>query len=235
MIPLDDDERKRMLELISNVMGKDIDKVVSRWNSYSTSTHPVQHNPYHNFPHGGMSPTDKDARGRYPYQEPEVDEQGTYYGYKILVRIPQGSCPCPDCQVLASPRYKNCQWRDGELTSNREPDARTMFGIHCTKRPDHPELNSYKGTFYDWFLVKCALSGTIVETEQGFRAQHARIIAVMEMQGDNNGYWRSYQDCQKRPRHNPYSNPFKEEAEDRRWRYYGGGYTNTNPHINTDP
>ena len=34
-----------------------------------------------------ISPTDKDAKGRFPYQEPEQDEQGTYYGYKVLVAV----------------------------------------------------------------------------------------------------------------------------------------------------
>ncbi len=148
----------------------------------------------------GMSPTDKDSKGRYSYQEPEVDEQGTYYGYKVLTM-----CTC-GCGQVRSPRYP-VQWdENGELQADREPSVDTVFGVHCTKRPDHPELGNYvnRNPYAPHYpgreisiLVKCALSGTIVETEQGFRAEHAQIIAMMEIGEKSNGYWTSYQDYKK--------------------------------------
>lgn len=108
----------------------------------------------------GISPTDVDAKGHYFYQEPERDEQGTFYGYKMLRWSNLNDC-------LQSPRYP-ARWINGELTANRVPNEYSMIGIHCTKRMDHPELNNY-GNIYsgEYFLVRCALSGDVViETEQ---------------------------------------------------------------------
>jgi hypothetical protein len=164
--------------------------------SYSTSTNPnlVQHGWTSMI--GGMSPTDVDAKSMYPYQEPEQDEQGTMYGYKVLNWDERYN-------GFVSPRYPAHWTTDGQLHSDREPGERIMNGIHFTKRPDHPELRNYNygsygfnpsHAYYEYkgsksFLVKCALSGTIVVTEQGFRSQHAQIISVMF-----NGSWISYQD-----------------------------------------
>lgn len=124
------------------------------------------------------------------YQEPEVDEQGTYYGYKILHK----HCTSPRCPILFSPRFI-AVWKNGELTANEVPSEHTTFGIYFTKRPDHPELNQYCRFYPEgkWVLVRCALSGTIIETEQGFRAEHAQIEGVCRY-----GYWQSYQDYQER-------------------------------------
>ena len=177
----------------------------SPWGSMST------------FSSNSMSPTDHRANGVYPYQEPEVDEQGTYYGYKVLHR----HCERPDCFGLISPNYP-AQWsEDGELDADRRPDAYSMFGIHFTKSPNNRELGKYVRNsdfryrmygepFELWYLVKCALSGTIVETEQGFRAQHAQIIGVHV-----NGNWQSYQDYRERTQ--SYSRSDPSEA----WRYKG--------------
>ncbi len=161
--------------------------------SFSTST-------------SSISPTDKDAKGRFPYQEPERDEQGTYYGYKILDR-----CTC-GCGQVRSPRY-TAIWENGELQADREPSEHSMFGIHFTKHPDHPALNEYYfhfGAFgtmgvLESILVQCALSGTIVETEQGYRAEHAMITGVFY-----NGHWTTYQDYQERTAANSRRNPWEE-------------------------
>lgn len=152
------------------------------------------------------SPTLSESRGMYPYQEPEQDEQGTYYGYKILV-----FCTC-GCGDIISPRYP-AHWKNGELQADREPNERTQMGIHFTKRPDNPCLQDYLGVdpFGIFFgkgqslLVHCALSGTIVETEQGFRAEHAQIIEVYD------GNWQSYQDHQRRTTTNSHRNPWEED------------------------
>lgn len=188
---------------------------------------PLPNIPSHN-PGSGMSPTDVDAQGMYQYQEPEVDEQGTYYGYKVLNVSPhrKRGCGCEECNTFVSPRYPST-WKNGELEANREPNERSMYGIHFTKRSNHPELRNYYSPFHgsayymshaeeikDYFLVKCALSGTIVETEQGFRAQRAQIIGVFE-----NGNWTSYQDYQKRTA--GYSNPITYEKDTEEWRYAG--------------
>jgi hypothetical protein len=144
-----------------------------------------------------ISPTDKDAVGMYEYQEPEQDEQGTFYGYKILHRRRNSY----DTYALVSPRYPH-EWVDGKLKADREPSEDTMFGIHCTKRPDHHELRNYCGAFHgyahilddeSWVLVRCALGGTVVETEQGFRAEYAQIVGVYR-----DGNWTSYQDYSER-------------------------------------
>lgn len=174
----------------------------------------------------GMSPTDVDARGRYTYQEPEVDEQGTYYGYKVLHTCPDRNCRDRNCRSFVSPRY-SVHWNEnGCLRADAPPGGNHMHGIHCTKSPDHPELENYRPTpsersyrGCESFLVKCALSGIVVETEQGFRAEHAQIIGVYE-----DGNWKSYQDYQERSRPNSRTNPFEEDSG---WRYYYNGIPST--------
>lgn len=190
-------------------------------------THPFH--PAYGYP--GISPTDVDARGRYEYEEPEVDEQGTYYGYKILHKHH------PHSDVLLSPRYPR-EWKGGELTADVEPSEHSMFGIHCTKRMGHPELRHYCRPEYryyhaqhpNWVLVKCALSGTIVETEQGFRAEHAQIIGVYF-----DGHWQSYQDYQERTAaySRSVTDPWREESESRR-RWLQGDWR-TDPGDNPNP
>lgn len=151
-----------------------------------------------------ISPTDNQARGMYEYQEPEQDEQGTMYGYKVLHREGFGG--------FTSPRF-HAFWHNGELTADRVPSENSMHGIHHTKRRNHSELGQYTWS-NDAILVRCALSGTIVETEQGFRAEHAQIIEVYE-----NGNWTSYQDYQGRASTDPHTNPFENDEEEIRWEY----------------
>lgn len=163
--------------------------------------------------HQKLSPTDKDAKGMFEYQRPERDEQGTFYGYKVLRKC----CESPACDVFFSPRYTS-KWINGELHADKEPSERSMHGIHFTKRPNNPELNQYYArwsgqiVYEESALVMCALSGTVVETEQGFRAEHAQIIGVLE-----NGNWTSYQDYQERAR--SYSNQVTEFRTEWRFTY----------------
>lgn len=187
-------------------------------NQYTTHTAP-SHRHYHAYL--GMSPTDVDAKGMYPYQEPEQDEQGTFYGYKVLHK----HCSSPACYILVSPRFP-VEWMNGELTADHVPSGHTMFGIHFTKRPDHPELRQYFGRFHgaahhNWMeqetsvLVKCALSGEVViETEQGFRAHHAQIIGVFSY-----GNWQSYQDYSERAK--SYSRPNAQVTWEEEWKGLG--------------
>lgn len=182
-----DEQFKRMKEIMDEIAKK---QMQSPWTFIGTST-------------GSASPSATDAH--YPYQEPERDEQGTFYGYKILWFHVEG-------MFFISPRYQ-VQWgSNGCLTSDVMPRENHMHGIHFAKRPDHPNLGEYvvdewsigqyRGRF-ESMLVKCALSGTVVETDQGFRAQHAQIIGVLI-----DGNWKSYQDLERysaaRSRRNPY-------------------------------
>jgi hypothetical protein len=137
---------------------------------------------------------------------------------------------------LVSPRYA-VAWNNGGLISDRLPREDTMHGIHCTKRPDHPELDNYRsiGMWEDedenYVLVKCALFGDVViETEQGFRAHKAKIVGVYD-----NGNWTSYEDYQRRTRTDSGSNPYEEEIE---WRYRyqaGWGKSAYNPDTYFNP
>lgn len=184
-----DEEREKMWKEISKIMddqAKQLQRMSMLYGQWTSSiTQP------------NVSPTAVESRGMFPYQEPEQDEQGTYYGYKVLVM-----CHC-GCGELHSPRYP-VVWRDGELHADQEPSENTMFGIHCTKRMDNPALNDYTKSSLS-VLVKCALSGTVVETEQGFRAEHALIVGVY------NGNWESYQDYKERATTNSHRNPWDEE------------------------
>jgi hypothetical protein len=184
-----------------------VDKIKQNYmGTFSTPSTPSTFpTPSRTFQHGmpNISPTDKDAVGMYEYQEPEQDEQGTFYGYKILHRHRNSY----DTYALVSPRYP-VEWRDGQLRADREPSEHSMFGIHCTKRPNHPELGQYCGQFHGsaytyieehyemeqtWVLVRCALGGTVVMTEQGFRAEYAQIVGVYQ-----DGNWTSYKDYSER-------------------------------------
>jgi hypothetical protein len=153
-------------------------------------------------------------RGEYPYQEPEQDEQGTYYGYKVLYKFREMYIDRLGT-TLVSPRYPG-SWVDGELTADQEPGESTLFGIHFTKRAERFQLERWSFVCPDMYipvLVKCALSGTVVETEQGFRAQHARIIGVF------NGYWQSYQDYEEGAQYHSRPTP---QADDEEGKWFPG-------------
>lgn len=156
---------------------------------------------------------------RFEYQQPERDEQGTYYGYKILYRQ-STECDCPECTSLMSPRYPS-RWMHGELTSDQEPtdSPGDLHGIHFCKRMDNSELEGYTRPFggaihrYEGaVLVRCALSGTIVETERGFRAQHAQIIGVYW-----NGHWQNYSNYQEHTSTHPRPNPYEKSWDEDRY------------------
>lgn len=132
------------------------------------------------------------------YQQPERDEQGTLYGYKVLMlNLKEGNFFSPVYPVL---------WKDGELTADRCPNDNHRHGIYCTKREYDPELRSV----VDWVkyhtvarsseilksvVVKVACFGTVIEAETGFRAEKAKIVGVYY-----NGNWKSYQEACERAR-----------------------------------
>jgi hypothetical protein len=140
----------------------------------------------------------------------ERDEQGTFYGYKVLWVC--GECEEQGKFVLKSPLYQE-HWDDGKLESDMLPGEGHPKGIHFVKSIMDSNLFDYylamRARGHTTFIVRCALSGVVIETERGFRAQYAQIVGVLD-----NGNWRSYQEMERahsRPRRNP-------ETE---WRYIG--------------
>jgi hypothetical protein len=201
---LPDDKKAKLYRQFMDEMAKSMASIGTFSTAFGTSN---------------ISPTDKNAKGRYEYQVPEQDEQGTLYGYKVLTK-----CNC-GCGRLTSPRYP-VEWNNGELVADRVPQEDSMHGIHCTKRPDHPGLATYQ--YGSTVLVHCALSGTIVETEQGFRAEHAQIVGVLE-----DGHWQSYQNYQRRSYPYPRRNSWEEEYKTR-WDSWNKDQGNW-PTIDIDP
>jgi hypothetical protein len=199
---MDDDEIKRLERMKQDFL--------DAARNLNPQPHLVSHGWTSSF---AISPTDVNAKGKFQYQEPEVDEQGTYYGYKVLNEYHNFDA---DIHRLVSPRYTVMWGENGSLAADKIPNEHSMHGLHFTKRPDHPELRNYVSDYeLSWkgskksVLVKCALSGEIVETEQGFRAEHAQIIGVY-----TDGYWKSYQGYQERSLTNSRRDAFEKIAYD---------------------
>lgn len=202
-----EDSFRRAIQMLNNYTDNDDDqnKAYIANQKAIVGRYPPQvysHHPPISFGMLGTSPSGND--GYYEYQEPERDEQGSYYGYKIL-RWDQYR------QGFTSLHYP-VMWTDGMLKSLVEPDEDSMFGIHFVKRPDHPGLEDYWAfAGMHGALVRCALGGTVVEREQGFRAQYALIVGVF-----CNGRWISYQEyISRRGRSENYSYEEWERNPDR--------------------
>lgn len=215
-------EREKMLKDLSKMIDDQLKQQIQRqvfMNANFGMSNPttVSWQPHSaSSPYPKISPTGCDAKGMFSYQEPEQDEQGTYYGYKVLI-----ACTC-GCGRLISPRFTVDWGDDGSLKADREPSERSMFGIHFTKRPDNPCLGEYTHSYTlrgEPVLVQCALSGTIVETEQGFRAEYAQIIGVYD-----DGHWQSYQDYKERSAANPSRNPWEENYWQANYDPYGTAF-----------
>lgn len=160
----------------------------------------------------------------------EIDEQGTFYGYKVLEFHPQG--------LFYSPVYKTYWNRDGTLQADAVPTEENSHGIYFMKTVDDREIEDYysqvtcrvyqknhdyrymdihyrESMFIKVFVVKCALSDTIIEGERGFRASHARILGVLD-----NGHWNSYEETQERARYNTRQDRHRWEENPYPPRYY---------------
>lgn len=101
----------------------------------------------------------------------EMDEQGTIYAYKYL-RLEDGVF-----HSLATVA-KDAAWNGNELESDREPTPENSHGIYCLKNRKNHALDIYAGA--DRHKVRLALSGTVIEGEYGYRAQHAQIVEVLK-------------------------------------------------------
>jgi hypothetical protein len=93
---------------------------------------------------------------------------GRLVGYKMLWVDGDGGLHSP--VACGTPL-----WEDGRLMADRVPDQANTNGIYCTKSPKDPALARY----VDSVLVRLALSGTVIEHERGFRAEHAEILEVL--------------------------------------------------------
>lgn len=102
-------------------------------------------------------------------QKLEIDEQGTVYGYKYLLVNNIGD--------LCSPMYPSIVWRDRELEADKEPTEENSSGIYAMKSRKHPVLERYARE--NCVLCKLALSGTVVEANEGMRAQHAQVVELL--------------------------------------------------------
>ena len=130
------------------------------------------------------------------YQEPERDEQGVFYAYKVL-NFRDGN--------LYSP-LRASEWsREGVLESDREPHKNNSNGIYFCKTQEDDELRTielYYGYRYTAITVKCALSGIVIEGETGFRSQYAQIVAVRSgREWISYGHWKDYKDTQRSQSH----------------------------------
>lgn len=124
-----------------------------------------------------------DFEAREPYITPERDEQGVFYGYKVLVRKSDGK--------LYSPVYPVAWNEDGSLDADKCPSENNLNGIYFCKQINDQELiyllhtrgssafaSYFSPDIIDVFIVKCALSGTVIEGETGFRVEHAQIVEI---------------------------------------------------------
>lgn len=119
-------------------------------------------------------------------------------GYKILH-------VCRECEYqgrfgLVSPTYE-VHWINGHLRAHCLPSEKTMDGIHFVKNPISMELVNYLHSNRYMYLVECALSGTVIETERGYRAQYAEILRMVPIEyngsfGGHRGNWQSYQEVE---------------------------------------
>jgi len=130
---------------------------------------------------------------KYKYITPERDEQGTFYGYKILGF---------DRRKFISP-VQHMYWKeDGSATADVVPDEDNDNGIYSKKSLYDRELEMYRlgygQKFDDCLLVKIAHYGTVIEDETGFRSEKAQIVEVLI-----NGHWTSYQEIYEYTRSNP--------------------------------
>lgn len=99
----------------------------------------------------------------------EVDEQGTIYGYKYLILREDGQ--------YCSPNYPEIVWVGGELEADQEPSRENTHGIYAMKSRKSEVLYRYQGP--NRHQVRIALSGTVIEGNEGVRGQHAQIVEVL--------------------------------------------------------
>jgi len=118
-------------------------------------------------------------------------EDGRFLGYKYLYKA-------ADDPTYYSPMAFNVRhrlikdswrwaWKDRALTADLVPTRANSHGIYAVKSYKDPELARYRwddahgpfGIVYIPHLVELALSGHVIETERGFRAEMAEIMRII--------------------------------------------------------
>lgn len=99
------------------------------------------------------------------YNKVEKDNAGNITAYKVLKLIGN---------IFYSPIYQDTRWDNQECHSPYAPNENNTSGIYCAKTPNSPILTNYKKAGYA--LVRLILSGTVVEGNYGYRAEHAQIL-----------------------------------------------------------
>ena len=171
------------------------------------------------------------------YIASEQDEQGTFYGYKVLVFDGY------DWYSYA----RVAKWQHNYLKADRVPDEHNTNGIYFMKRFEDDEIREYyrrascnsypitrRGNPY---VVRCACSGTIVEGETGFRSQEAQITHIytdeycfIPFDSFMEKYYGNRQNRENRERTNPYS-----DREEVQWQVQAQYYKSYNQPWNTLP
>lgn len=127
---------------------------------------------------------------KFNLEEIETDASGYIYGYKILLHDYK-------LDEYYSPIYYY-HWKNNELEADDIPEQHNINGIYIAKSKYNPDLEKYYDTDIDCILgvcVKLLLSGKVIETRFGMRAQHAKIVQVIsnrDLQGDRNEYWQNH-------------------------------------------
>jgi hypothetical protein len=172
-----------------------------------------------------------DITVKQKYIEPERDEQGTLYGYKVLQWDNRH-------ERFVSP-VRPAIWNvDGFITSDAIPNEHNTNGIYSVKDVNNFELRqiiawgrmgiySYSG---NCFIVKLALSGVVIEGELGFRSEHAQIISILD-----SGHWLTYEeftDGNRKNNQNPYRHSKSDSNEESKPDWWNekrekGYYSNT--------
>jgi len=105
-------------------------------------------------------------------QRLEIDEQGTIYGYKYL------KWGLDEAFHSIAPIADYATWYDNELEADVIPTEENNHGIYAMKSRKNPILYEYMDKYRK--LVKLALSGIIIEANEGLRAQHAQIVEILK-------------------------------------------------------
>jgi hypothetical protein len=111
------------------------------------------------------------AEERQPDEVCEYSDDGFLVGYKYLLKFKD------NYYSVCSPHHNPVHWRNNELEADYMPsdDLDNGHGIYAAKNPKSHILSSYSRSD-DRVLVKIILSGTVVESQYGYKAQYATIL-----------------------------------------------------------
>jgi len=117
------------------------------------------------------------------FKRVQRDNAGNLIGYKVLVEK-NGKLMSPVTEVV---------WDGYRLEAEYLPTKNNSDGIYCTKVPESPLLEDYAWRGDIYALV---LSGTVIETDYGYRAQRADVLGKIEWPREGNGLHRAFASLQ---------------------------------------